>query len=325
MSPVMHFGGGKTAKEVQHDTVKQLTPPALVIDNDWRGAVRTAKIRVWADDDYRAQNGHWQQAFQAELDRANEVLSSEFGVHLEAEYRAWHHHAIGDTLADSLEALAREDPGGDVLTVVGLTSSLSIVSATFDQLGLAEIGGAHLVLRGYADVEERRSFDRVFINVPRAEREAMYEARRRHRTTAIILHELGHNLGALHRADADTLMSAMYSERMTAFDPVSHATILATLDERLGRPPTPAAEPDAPDAAHTTLVIDVDARGQHLVGGNAVDDPTLDDLLHMSVDDDRDTAIVVRYDPMAPQRAVSAALEHARKAGLTRVSSEQAR
>ena len=325
VSPVMTFGSGKTAKEAQHDSLNRLTPPGLVVDGEWTGTVSVAKIRVWADDDYRAQNTHWQQAFREQLDYANEVLASQFGVRLEPEFRSWSRHAPGTTLDETLTALALVDPGEGVLTVMGITSSLNL-SATFDQLGVGLTPGRYLVVRGYADIDERVAFDRAFRDLSADERAALYQARRRHKTTALLLHELGHNLGAQHQPDTDTLMNAMYSDHSSSFDATSRDVILAALDERLHRArrsvpkPTSDASAAGPHDSHPSLVIIVDASGRSIIGGNAVDGPTLDGLLRLSVDDDRDTAIIIQPTRDAPHSAVAKVLELAKAAGLQRVS-----
>src|SRR4051812_15123125 len=146
ISPVMHFGAGKSAKEAQHDEAARLTPPTLTVDNEWTGPVATAKVRVYADDDYRAQNVHWQQGFGEELEYTNEILAAAFGVRLVAEYHEWSRHEPAQTLEDALAALEQLDAGNDVLCVIGLTSSLPLVSATFDNIGYGSLPGRHVVV-----------------------------------------------------------------------------------------------------------------------------------------------------------------------------------
>jgi biopolymer transport protein ExbD len=173
------------------------------------------------------------------------------------------------------------------------------------------------MLRGYADVGERAAFDRAFRELKTDEREHLYKARRRHKTVAVFLHELAHNLGCPHRSEPDTLMSPMYSYQSTSFDPVSRATMQATIDQRLGRTPTaPTPQPDA----HPTLVIEIDAAGNSSVGGNVVDDATLDGLFRLSFNDDRETAIVIKAKAKAPQSAVIKVVDRAKAAGLKRIS-----
>ena len=318
-SPVMRFGGGKSAKEAQVDEAARLTPPVLIAhDEGWDGPVAVAKVRVYADDDYRAQNVRWRETFTEQLAYANEVLGPLLGVRLEPEFRDWNRHVVGERLEDTLGALRQHDSGGDVLTVVGLTSALSLVSATFEHLGMASVSGRHMVLRGYAGKFERELFDKYFRELKPEEREALYHARRRHKTTALLLHELGHNLGVTHEAVEDTIMNATYSEKSATFTPQARDTMLASLDARLGRKRTTPRPP--PADTHPSLVVHVDVAGKPSVGGNAIDDATLDDLLRMSFADDRLTQVVIQVAKGAPHSAVVKIMERAKAAGLTRLA-----
>ena len=92
----------------------------------WTGDVRTAKIRVYADDDYRAQNLRWQQTFGEELDYANAVLEPVLGLHLIAEYREWDFRAIAGARSPT-----------------------------------TRMPGHHVIVRGCADLEERNAFPRA--------------------------------------------------------------------------------------------------------------------------------------------------------------------
>jgi hypothetical protein len=317
ITPVMHFGEGKSARESQHEiAAEHVAPSSFERSHDWDGRTSNVRIRVWADDAYRAQNLHWQQTFEDSIEHANEVLGGMFGVQLVAEFRSWSRAAPDATLEDSLRALTELDPGDDVLTVMGLTSSLGIVAATFEKLGVAEVGGHHMVLRGYADLEERKLFDRLFTELRSEERELLYQARRRHKTTGLLLHELGHNLGAEHVPDEDTLMHASYSEHATKFDPHSREVILAGFDRWLHRGLPAAAEP-APTAQPTAttarrLVIDLDATGKASANGTELDGAQLDALL---AGPDRPGEVVLRYGKATPPEARNALIGRAQAAG----------
>ncbi|MBX3156348.1 MAG: hypothetical protein KF773_10145 [Deltaproteobacteria bacterium] len=331
ISPVMTFGSGKSAKQAQRMQAAKLTPPAIVVDGEWSGEIGVAKIRVYADEEYRAQNVGWQQAFQRELEMTNDILGQAFGVKLVAELHAWSYRApAGATLLDVAQALQQHDPGDGVLTVVGLTSAMSLVASQFEQLGIANVPGRHIVLRGFADREERKSFDAFFRDISADERKHLYEARRQHKTTALFLHELAHNLGAVHASQPGTLLSPEYDHTATSFDGETRATMAAAIDRHLKRAPRPGARPAPPPSTgapipqpadlHPTLVVLVDAAGRRMVGGNALDDDTLDGLLRLSFDDDAATSIVVQVRRGAPPRIVEAVLERARAIGLARVS-----
>ena len=305
ITPVIPFGGGKSPKQAQHDTMTELGPASLVPAKTWTGDVAPAKIRVWADDDYRAQNLKWQQTFEAQLELANLVLGAVFGVKLVPEYRSWEHRAVGTRLSDDLEALAEVDAGRDVLVVVGLTSSLPLVSATFDELGFAEVGGRHLVVRGYADLEERKVYADAFRDLMPEERELALQSRRQHKTAVILLHELAHTMGADHDSEQDTLMSAHYSHRTSAFSPHAREIVMRGLDQRLRREAAgataatatatsyaragsaaaasgPAASGAAARPANAgPLVIHITAEGRAEINGTELDPTAADQLLEM--------------------------------------------
>jgi hypothetical protein len=325
ISPVMHFGSGKSATQAQHDTLEEFTPTRLSTAGTWQGPVAEAKIRVYADDEYRAQNIRWQQTFGEELDYANAVLGPQFGVKLVADYRDWNHHAPGNGLPEDLDELHTLDPGNDVLSVIGLTSSLSLASATFDLLGLASEPGRHVMLRGYADLEERKSFARAFPDLASDERDNALESRRRHKTAAVLLHELAHNLGAPHETISETLMNATYSEHAVAFSADAHATIQRGLDQRLGREtsaPPPVAVVTAPPPVvkvHKPLIVHVTA-----------DSVTVDDLnedegglsMRFSVEAafDKDTEVIFHKDKGVPSSRLVEVIDRAKAVGLTKLT-----
>lgn len=321
MSPVMTFGGGKTAKEAQRDTMSDhFTPALLDTDGAWKGEVKTAKIRVWADETYRAQNVHWQRTFEEQLGYANAVLASKFGVRLHADYQVWNHHPGGGRLEDQLAALMAHDPGDKVFAVVGLTSALGLVSATFDELGMANLGGRHLVMRGYADLEERAAFDRAFPDLEKSERESVLVARRAHKLASVLLHELGHNLGCDHDPHRDTIMYAHYSHLARTFTDDNRATILAEVDRRVGRGEAAPAEQVAspgPRAVHTSITIVVTETGEWVVDGKRLDTVDIDNLLVDAASRNRSTEIIIKRDKKTPADKLVEVIDRAKKAGLS--------
>lgn len=327
VSPVMHFGAGKSAHQAQHDTLAEFLPPQLDMTPAWHEAVRTAKLRVWADDDFRAQNLHWEHVFGEQLDYANAVLEPVLGLHLIADYRAWDFRApAGSTLADDLHALEQRDPGDDVLAVIGLTSSLSLVTATFEQLGLATMPGRHVVLRGYADLEERSAFARAFPDLSPDEREAGLEARRRHKTTVTLLHELAHDLGADHEDEPDTIMNATYSDHATAFSEHARTVALATIDDRLHpeRPPPPPMLPPpartlSPRAVHPEITVHLAANGATTIDGVVLAADALDARLHEIAAHDPQTELIVAAKHGTARALVVKLMDRVRAQGLSLV------
>jgi biopolymer transport protein ExbD len=335
ISPVMHFGGGKTGKEAQRDTMAGLGPARLVTGEKWAGEVATKKIRVWADNQYRTQNRQWQQSFEQPLELANLVVEPILGVRFVAEYVAWERHEPGSTLGDDMAALQERDAGEDVFAVVGLTSSLPLVSATFDELGLAMIGGRHMVLRGYADLEERKLYANAFPDLRPEERELALVHLRHHKTAVVLLHELGHVLGVGHETESTTIMNAMYSNHATAFSAQARAIMLRSVDQRLHRkssapddepPPVvqqaavPKLEPQAPKVHHAPITIRVTKKSVTIVDGKPVKPDALDAMLKAAFDEDPDTKIIINEDRNVPTGAVGALLDRAKAIGLTKFS-----
>lgn len=295
----------------------------------WTGPIETATIRVYADDQHRAQNLDWRQRFEGTLDYANAVLGPVFGVKLEADYREWKRHEPGATLSDHLAALRTLDAGNGALCVVGLTSSLGLVTATFDQLGVAEMPGRHMVLRGYSDVEERKAFTAAFPDLSSDERENALHTRRIHKTTALLLHEMAHNLGANHDETEDLIMSAGYSHDAAKFSPESRTIVQQHLSQRLGRStpestsPTPtlaAAPQQQPARSHAKLTVVISKTGV-LINGQAIEhDGQLNGAFSMQAALDSDTEVVIVKERGVPASEITRIVERAKANGLERVT-----
>jgi hypothetical protein len=219
--------------QVQRRALDKELPATLEAPTRYQGEVRTAKVRVYADADYRAQNVQWQKGFEDWIDYANQLLQPMLGVRLEAEYKAWDRRATDATLRDDLGALAELDPGDDVAWVIGLTSALPLVSASMDELGISEELGTHIMLRGYADVEERKAFARAFPDLDASERDEVLDARRRHKQTVLFVHEVGHTLGAIHETDEAWIMAPIYKPVQASISDRNRDLMLLALEDRL--------------------------------------------------------------------------------------------
>jgi biopolymer transport protein ExbD len=336
VSPVMHFGAGKTAKEAQHDTMAEFGPARLGTDEHWKGEIATKKVRVWADNQYRTQNIHWQETFEESLDLTNSIISELLGVRLVPDYAVWDRDVPGATLMDSIKALQEQDPGDDVFVVIGLTSSLPLVSATFDELGLAMVDGRHLMVRGYADLEERKMYANAFPDLRREERELALDQLRRHKTAVVLLHELGHIFGVRHETDVASIMSSTYSNRAALFSDDARTTMLRSVDERLHRvsttPVMASARPVvAPVAApvvekptpvvlvhHDPVVIRVTKKRETIVKGVSLSAAELTAQLEAVYSDDPTTKIIINEDRHVPTGFMSELIERLNEVGFER-------
>lgn len=343
IGPAGTFGAGKSRQQVVHEQAAQLTPTRLHAVGSYAGDIQTKKIRVWADDDYRAQNVHWQQGFQQILDDANDILGPQFGIRLTPEFVDWpYREPPGAEIETALADLMQHDPERDAFCVVGLISSISLVTASFDKIGYAQVPGRYLVVRGYSDIHERKALEQSFEDLRKDERSLMFDARKHHKRLALLLHELGHTFGAEHASVPSSVMAPSYSVQSTEFDDTSRTQIMAQLDARLGRasltassktPNAPATTPDPPkpkpverpplklDPKDKTpvIVIVVDADGKRLIDGEPIADAQLDGIFLLAHDKNKLTRVYVRRDPESPPAVVQDVVDRAKRGKLTRV------
>jgi tetratricopeptide (TPR) repeat protein len=247
------------AVKSQRRILAKALPATLEAPTRYEGEVRVARARVWADADYRSQNLRWKRTFGDELDHANELLGPMLGIRVEAEYFEWDRHAPGASLTEAVEELRSLDDGDDVTWVIGLTSALPLVTANTDELGMAELLGPHLVLRGYADVEERKRFAKAFPDLEPAEREEVHDARRRHKQAVLLIHELAHTLGAIHETDPAWIMNGGYRPEQASISDRNRELMLIALADRLR--PESARDPLATAELILTAVESADWGG----------------------------------------------------------------
>ena len=101
-------------------------------------------------------------------------------------------------LIDDVNALMAHDKGDDVDLVIGLVTPLSTFNPTFSALGRANVLGRHIVMRSTDAPEEMAAFEQALRKASAEARADLYQARLRHKETLLLLHEVGHILGAPH-------------------------------------------------------------------------------------------------------------------------------
>lgn len=135
-----------------------------------------------------------------------------------------------DDVDGALAALQRDDDGAGVDLVIGLLGALPRPTDSLHEVGRATILGHHAVLRAAGRLGEHDAVDRTFDELSEEERARIGKARKRHRALAVLLHELGHCLGALHEVDRESLMNPAYDPKMSGFGPETVALMRAALE-----------------------------------------------------------------------------------------------
>src|SRR5262249_40053732 len=138
-----------------------------------------------------------------------------------------------DDLSALMDELVQSDPGRDVERVVGLAGSVPRYEIAFHELGLGKLFGKHLITRAMNDAREYESIERGFSYLSEQERAKLYGSRKRHKTAAVFLHELGHTLGAPHELDARWLMHASYDPKEEGYSPGTAELMRLVLEREL--------------------------------------------------------------------------------------------
>src|SRR5262249_7932482 len=157
------------------------------------GDVKVARVRVYADKDFRDHDARWKQDVTDEIDYANQLLTPMLGVRLEvSDVVEWDHTAPDAPLRETLAALATAAPDGDAHWIIRITAPPASPTNAYDELGTGELFGRYIVVRGLSSDDERAAFERLFPDIPVRDAGDALDARRRHRATCLLLHQLGH-------------------------------------------------------------------------------------------------------------------------------------
>lgn len=180
--------------------------------------VSQLRIRAYATPHYEAALTNARASFQRTLDDANPTLAHDLSFRLElSDYRVWQAAESDDDLSALLSALEKEDAADDVDWVVVLASPRNMVATGPDQLGVGRVLSRHLAIRAMSDAAEFDAIEQGFDELSEAEKRKLYEARKRHKSAGVLLHELGHTLGMPHELNRQSLMSATYDLHANAF------------------------------------------------------------------------------------------------------------
>lgn len=173
--------------------------------------------------------------FSEVVARANQVLAPDLAACLTvSEVRPWKQATGAAPLAEQLAELRALDGGDGVDLVVGLSPPTELLTFSFSQLGVAGVLGKHLVLRSASDAGEIDAIEAAFPDLDTGARRELYVKRKLHKATVLLLHELGHALGAIHTTQREELMYPSYSTDMQTFSEPTRALLRVSLESRQG-------------------------------------------------------------------------------------------
>jgi hypothetical protein len=222
------------AKAAQQRLAAVSTPGAIAPSTGDPGHVQpkhTYRVRLRPNAHYLAQTVDAERQLRELVEDANRVLQPGLGLELDVDaIRPW--SLDGDErLEGALGGLAKDDDGQDADLVVGFIGALPRPTESLHELGMAEMLGKHLVVRAASRLGEHDAVDRAMPDLNDEARDRVVRARRRHRAEAVLLHEIGHALGALHELDPASVMHPAYDERMHAFGDNAVILMRLALDE----------------------------------------------------------------------------------------------
>ncbi len=188
------------------------------------------RVRVWADQRYRAQDERWEERFRRQLEAVNARVQEDFKVRFEAvEFRTWTRQNLETSLEAALLELEGKDDAEGVGRVVGLLGPLDDFSVDHSALGIARPLGAHMLVRGLMPLAEREYLADETFSLDDAAREAFVAERLAHKESTIFLHQWARSLGALQAVSRAGLMYPTYEGTTQAFESGNKQLMLLSL------------------------------------------------------------------------------------------------
>jgi Metallo-peptidase family M12 len=198
------------------DEDPNLPPPKA---RDIAHATLTIPVKILADDDQPVLQKIWEKELRERIEAASEIFERHCGVRFEVKaVETWvTDNAITDFQKTLLEFESKVNPAPAALAI-GFTSQYSIPH------GVTHLGGTHGPLCPYILIREWSQ------HVSKSER------------LEILVHEMGHYLGASHSADPDSVMRPQLGDRRShslsfriGFDPLNTLAINLVADELRSR------------------------------------------------------------------------------------------
>lgn len=192
--------GENAERKVELHEIGIGTESAIPDAGEWASRIdpprqsHTVRVRLCVDDEQPLKPARWQKEYAARLEDASKILDRTLGVKFVAvEFSTWDSEDGEVDFTRSLAELEREVPAKGVDLVLGVTSQYQPV------LGRTHLGGGRGPLTPHILTRE---WSRVVDDGERLE---------------LLLHELGHYLGATHSPEATSYMRPVIGRRTTPF------------------------------------------------------------------------------------------------------------
>lgn len=171
-------------------------------------AGHSLKVSFLADNTYRKQFPDWQQRLRLRLLYANDLMVRLLGIRLEAgdfyEWDSEFHGSLEFSLNDLSKAIKAKR--NEIFAGVTVDRELSRFISSRDKLGLAKLNGQHLVMTAHPSFPGMSNWNPI--------EEAL-----------TLVHEIGHNLGAVHTEDSLSLMFSSAGFLSMGIDSMNYAII----------------------------------------------------------------------------------------------------
>ena len=196
-------------------------------------AAHVLRMRVYVTPAYATQTLDVARQVRDLVSDANALLAPSVGARIEVESSAsWIPPVPEDSLAAVLAALEAKDAADGVDLVLGMIGGMSSASLSFHEVGMAPIHGKHLVVRAAGSLDEHDAVESAFTELKDEERARLRKELKRHRATAVFLHEVGHTLGAMHETEPRSVMHFEYARGMAGFSREGAAVMRIALAHR---------------------------------------------------------------------------------------------
>ncbi len=221
-------GCARTIVDVHRDAADDLRPIPLQLGPK-KSVPVAMSVRVYADQTYR-RVPLWRRDIRRQFERVSRFTASWFGVSLAVEsIREWNRKDPDGDLQTAFDQLTGADAGVGVHWVAGFIGPQRGRSLSHKVLGRAHPISPYFVMRRMSDSILKRWLHDYVDALSDREIGRRYKEMVHHLEDAILLHEWGHTLGAVHVRDSTAIMSLGYDRKVHRFAAPNFDIVKASL------------------------------------------------------------------------------------------------